>query len=341
MSTYYINQQYTLLERAKLSADGKRVLPALDVMDKFGVDEFVKDVPFFEANQGLRHRVVRTTSRPASTRRKFYKGVAPSTATTQVVFEDVILFEQRSETDEGEYDTVENGKELRRQKDMPHAAGILDDFVYAMFNDAKTSGGEYIDGFNARMNSLSYPGHTTSSVPYVWDNGGTNALTSLWLVEYGPQAIHGIYPSGNAVRGSGPLGMSIVNKGLEAQADPDDSTATYYAYVTQFKFYFGLAIANDWKVCRIANINSNLGASGSLDENKIISALNHGKFNIGATRMYCNAWLKDQIDVKAKDKANVFWSTREVFGREIETFRGIPVRKVDDTIIGISETRVT
>lgn len=341
MSEYNINSQFTLLERAKRSADGKRILPILDVLDKFGVEDFVKDVPFLPANQGLKHRIIRTTSRPSSTRRNFYQGVAATQETTQVIWEPVILFEQRSEIDEDEMDTVENPNELRRQRDEAKIKGIMDDFVYAIFNDARTSGSEYIDGLAARMNTLSYPSHSTTSLPYVWNNGGSGSdLCSIWLVEWGPDAVHGIYPSGTAVRGA-INGILARNKGKEPIADADDSTAKYYCYVSQFKFWLGLAVNNDWKIARIANIERDETSAKALNENLIIKALNHGKFNKVNTRMYVNPYLKTQIDIKAKDKNNVQWDLKNIFGREVPVFWGVPVRKLDETILSASESAVS
>jgi len=342
MATYDINSQFTLLERAKRSADGKRILPILDVLDKFGVDEFVKDVPFYAANQGLKHRVVRLTSRTTSTRRNFYQGVNATQETTQVIHEPVILFEQRSEIDEDEMDTVENPNELRRQRDENKIKSILEDFVHAMFNDARTSGSEYINGLAQRMGTLSYPGHTTSTLPYVWDNGGsagTGSLCSLWIVEWGPQACHGLYPSGTAVRGAF-NGIIARNKGRERTSDRDDAWAIYYAYTSQFKFWFGLAVNNDYKIARIANIHRDKNNVNSIDENVIIEALAHGKFNIPATRIYVNPYLQAQINIKAKDKNNVDWTVEEVFGRNIPAFWGIPVRKLDDTILSATESAI-
>ena len=43
MSAYNANSQWTLLERAKRSADGKTILPILDVMDKRGVGDLIAD----------------------------------------------------------------------------------------------------------------------------------------------------------------------------------------------------------------------------------------------------------------------------------------------------------
>lgn len=341
MSEFNINSQFTLLERAKITVDGKRVGKIIDVLDKFGVEEFMKDVPFFPANQGLKHRIVRTTSRPTSTRRRFYQGVGATQDTTQVIFEPVILFEQRSETDEDEFDTIEGGNNLRAKKDKVKVKAMMDDFVYGFFNDARTSGSEYINGLGARMTALSYPGFTTTSLPYVWDNKGTgDNLSSIYLIEYGEDACHGIFPSGAAVRGS-IMGIIARNKGKEQILDSDDSTKKFYAYVSQFKFWWGLAVNNDWKIARIANIDIDETSSGALNENNIIKALNHGKFNKAATRMYVNPYIKTQIDIKAKDKNNVQWDLTNIFGREIPTFWGIPVRKLDETILSATEDQVT
>lgn len=337
-----INTQWTLLERAKRSPDGRRVMPALDVMDKMGVDSFMQDVPFFPANQGLKHQISRTTSRPSSTIRNMYQGVLKTNTATQVLWEPVCLFEQRSEVDEAHIDTLDNGDEARAMIDKPHAAGILDDFVYEMFRGVRSAGAQHIDGFLARMGKISNPYEGSGAVPYVWDNKGTGGnLTSLYIVEYGPQAVHGLYPSGGTVRGGGPYGMSIVNKGKEKLDDVLNSARKYYGYVTQFKFYLGLAVWNDWKIARIANIDCDETDAKALNDNLIIKALNHGKFNPAATRIYANPYLTTQIDIRAKDKGNVQWDVMEVFGRKVSQIQGIPLRKLDVSIIADDETQVT
>jgi hypothetical protein len=86
MSEYNINTQFTLLERAKVAPDGKKVLPVLDVMDKLGIKDFLKDVPYFPASHGLKHRIARTTGRTSSTRRKFYQGVERTDTPDQVLW---------------------------------------------------------------------------------------------------------------------------------------------------------------------------------------------------------------------------------------------------------------
>lgn len=339
MTEYNINSQWTLLERAKRTADGKTILPIIDVMDELGVPDFLRDVPWFEANRGLEHVVRRTVSRPASTRRSFYGGVTSTITTTQMVHEPVILLEQRSEIDEDHADTLTNPNELRRQEDQGHIKGIQEDTVYEFFRGARTSGSEYINGFQTRIATLSYPGGSTTSLPYCWDGGSAVTCTSIYIIEWGPRANFGIYPVGNVKNTI--LGISVRNKGKEKITESASSLAVYYGYVTQFKRWVGLGCADDRKVTRIANINSTVGGSDTLDEDILIQALNHGRFDKRRTRIYCNPYIKSQIDIRAKDKGNVQWSIRDVFGRPIPTFWDIPVRVLDETILSADETAVT
>ncbi len=339
MTEYNINSQWTLLERAKRSADGKRVLPIIDVMDKFGVEGFMQDVPYMPANQGLKHRIIRTASRPASTRRSFYQGVGSTITTTQVIYEPVVLFEQRSEIDEDELDTIENGDEARRQEDELHIRGLVEDFAYAIFRDARTSGSEYIDGFGQRLGSLSYPGFTTTTLPYVWNNGGSSNLCSMYIVEWGPRACHALYPSGNAVKG-GMFGIIARNKDRESIGDTDGRAKRFYAYVTQFKKWAGLAVHDDFKFTRIANIDADETSAYAFNENLVIKAIAHGKFNIGASRVYVNPYIYAQMCIKAKDKNNIILSYENVFGKHVPTIWGIPIRKMDETILQYDESAI-
>lgn len=337
---YNINAQFTLLERAKRSADGKKILPILDVMDKLGVPAFLQDVPYFQANQGLKHRIIRTNSRPTPTRRSFYQGVLRTALTTQLIYEPVILFEERVEIDEDHLDTIENPKEVRRQEVEAHMASLIEACADSIFNDAMTSGSEYVQGLAARMNILSHPGHSSNTtLPFCWDNGASATLGSIYMIEYGPKACHGLYPSGNTVRGS-QFGIIARNKGKEALTETSSTLATYYAYVTQLKKWFGLAVNDDRKIARIANINCTRGGQNGVNEDVIIEALNHGRFNRSRTRMYMNPYLKTQVDIRAKDKSNVQWAIKDVFGEPIMTFQGLPIRVLDETILAADETAI-
>jgi len=336
MSTIYINTKYTLLDRAKETSDGKTVLPVIKVMNQL-VDDFFADVPFVEANMGLKHKIVRDTGMVTSTNRTFYKGVVASKLNKQVVYEDVMLKERRREIDEDEIDTLANPGEKLRQEDEAHYRKLGEDVVCAFINGVQTDGSEHINGLLQRLDALNPTG--LNNVISNGHTGGGSTTTSVLVVEWNTDqtgGAYGIYPSGSFNKNA-PLGVSMKDKGKEPIADADDTTAKYYAYVAQFKAWLGLAVGNNRKIARLANINPTIGGSKAFDDGgvaNLIKLLNNGRFDRARTRIYCNTTVKTQMDIYALDKANVLWAPTEVFGRQVTAFQGqIPIRSIDDTIL--------
>lgn len=327
MATKYINAQFSLFERAKSTIDGKKMLEVLDILN-WEVDDFFKDVPFREANMGLMHRLRRVTSKPTGAHRKFNEGVTAEQPTTQTVFEPVSLIEARNEIDEDELDTIENGKEERATQDKLFVSGMGKTIVSEMISGSRGDDVDEIDGLAVRLNSTSQKN--------VISAGGSTALTSIYFVDWNPRdGAFGLYPPKwlkNAM-----FGIDVRNKGKEKVFD--SNSKAYYAYVTQFKAWLGLAVADNFKIARLCNIES--AKTHAFDENSIIELLNLCKMRRETTRAYCNTYLATQIDIAAKDKSNVWWSTSEVFGKPVRTFQGVPFRVLDPEIITIAESSVS
>ena len=343
MTEYNINSQFTYLNRFNGTTDGKRLLPMLNVMDKKGCPGFMKDMPVFEANMGILHRLERTTSTPPTSRTSNYEGQGDTHMTTQIVDEPVIHFQQRSSIAKSEQVGLLNFSERRNKYRRIAIATIIEDVVDAIFNDARTSGPKYLNGLAQRCKLLSYPGHTTASYPYVWDNGGsagTGYLTSAYLVEWGEEACHGLAPSGAAAGGTN-MGVQHEDHGLRKVQTAVSPQKAYDALEDTFDFFFGLATNDDRKFTRIANIETRTSqTTGRFNEDVIIRAKRHGSFDPARTRMYVNSYLAADIDIRAKNRING-WNVQQVFGEDVTTFLNIPVRVIDDTIITATETAVS
>ncbi|MDT0278491.1 major capsid protein, partial [Blastococcus goldschmidtiae] len=86
------------------------------------------------------------------------------------------------------------------------------------------------------------------------DAGGTGSnLTSIWLVVWGTNTVHGIFPKGQKA--------GLDHKDLGEQTLVDDNGGKYQGYRTHYKWDNGLSV-RDWRyVVRIANIDTTkLGA---------------------------------------------------------------------------------
>lgn len=336
MATLYINSKYTLLDRAKETIDGKTVQPVIHVMNQL-VDDFFADVPFVEANMGLKHKIIRDTGMVASTNRTFYKGVVSSKLNKQVIYEDVMLKERRREIDEDEVDTLANPAEKLRQEDEAHARKLGEDVVDSFINGSQSDGAEHINGLLQRLDALNPTG--LNNVLSNGHTGGGSTTTSVLVVEWNTDetgGAYGIYPPGWMKNTQ--LGVSVKDKGKEPCLEIEtDVNAKYYSYVAQFKAWLGLAVGNNRKIARLANINPTIGGSKSFSDggvSNLIKLLNNGRFDRSRTRIYCNTTIKTQMDIYALDKANVLWAPTEVFGRQVTAFQGaIPIRSIDDTIL--------
>jgi len=340
MSTFYINTKYTLLDRAKETTDGKTVEPVIKVMNQL-VDDFFMDVPFVEANMGLKHKIIRDTGMVASTNRTFYSGVKSSKLNKQVIYEDVMLKERRREIDEDEIDTLANPSVKLRQEDEAHARQLGEDVVDAFINGNQADGSEHINGLLQRLSALN-----PTELNNVISNGHSSTGTSVLVVEWNTDetgGAYGIYPPGWMKNTN--LGVAINDKGKEPVIDTDDSTATFYAYVAQLKAWLGLAVGNNRKIARLANINPTIGGSKAFTDGgteNLIKLLNNGRFNRSRTRIYCNTTVKTQMDIYALNKNNVLWTPMEIFGRQVTAFQGqIPIRAIDDTILTNSQAVVS
>lgn len=345
MPTFYPNTKYTLLDRSKRTAGGKKVLEIIRVMNEL-VDDFFLDVPFVNANMGLQHKIVRDTGMAASENRSFYQGVGASKQNVQVVYEKVQLKERRREIDEDEVDTLgDDGRAMTlRQEDEAHGRKLGEDVVNAYFNSTSDDGSEHMDGLFKRMDALNPSG--LNNVRSNGHTGGGATTTSLLIIEWNTDktgGAHGIIPSG-FIQGQN-MGVVIRDKGREKILDADDRSKAFYGYVAQHKAWMGLSVGNNRKIARLANINPVIDGSNNFNDGGaelLIQLLNDGRFDRNRTRIYVNTTLQSQMDILAMNKSNMFWQPMEVFGRKVTSFQGqIPIRALDTTIITNTQAVVT
>ncbi len=333
MGVKYLNSKYSLLDRAKDAIDGKTVLPTIQVMNQFGVDDFFADVPFGEANMGLKHRIKRTSALPTTTNRTFYTGVVATKSTKQVIYEDVMLKEQRRQIDEDEVDTLANPKELLRQEDDSHLEALGQDVVKAFFQGSMVDGSEHVNGLLQRLDSLNASG--LNNVQSAGHTSGGSTTTRMLIIEWAlGKGCYGIYPPGYMKNTQ--LGVSARDKGKESCPDADDATARFYAYVAQFKAWLGLAVGDNRRLGCLANINPTSGGTGAIDDDLLdtLSVLMHSiRADRERARIYVNRTIAAQLDNYSRKKNNVFWPTTEIFGRPVKNYQGIPIRELDNLIL--------
>lgn len=321
---------WTLADWAKfIDPDGK---PAtiIDLMTQ--ANPVLKDAKWLEGNLPTGHMSTVLTGQPSITWRKLNRGVQPSKFTTVQVTDTCGLAEVHSRADEEIVELNGGTAKARLAEEKP--------YINAM-NKEVNSGFYYFDtdvdpekflGLAAR-----YP---YSDAPNVIDNGGSGSdTTSIWLVVWGEETSHMIFPKGSQAG----IYHRDVGNGKSVLVNDDQTPAgQFLAYVSQYKWKPGLVV-KDWRyIVRICNIETT-GSSNTFDHKKLIEAVNLiPDMQMSGVRpvIYCNRTIKTQMDIAAADSGNrMFNEIKDAFGQSITSFRGIPIRQ-DDNILD-TETALT
>jgi hypothetical protein len=209
---------------------------------------------------------------------------------------------------------------------------------------------ERFTGFSPRYNTVTTA--TAQSANNVIDMGGTGSTnTSMWIVTWGDNTTHGIFPMGKMT--------GLQHRDMGEWPITDVNGNTYQGYRDHFKWEIGLTV-RDWRYnVRLANIDVTLlnGASAA----NIINGLVRGLYRLpttgpamsgiqtsdaptiqgqmGRTVIYCNRVVRTYLDLQAMNKTNVLLQMNQFQGQVVTTFRGVPIRTVDALLN--TESRIT
>lgn len=314
----------TLIDWTKqLEPDGGITSKIVEMLAQ--TNEMLLDMTWVEANNITSHRTTIRTGLPSATWRQFYKGVAPSKSTVAQVDETVGMLEARAVVDK---DLAELNGDINQFR-LNEASAFLEAMNQEMqqtvlYGNVGTDPTEF-NGLTPRFNSLS---SAASSENVINAEGSDTDNTSIWLIGWGENTVHGLFPKGSSA------GLKHEDLGIDHNT-PDDQTPTRYysAYHDKFEWKAGLCV-KDWRyVVRICNIDkSNLVAeSSAADILKLMTMAVHKIPALGAVRpvFYMNRTLMTMLDIQAQQKNNVYLNVGEEEGRKKVSFRGIPFRMCD------------
>ncbi len=323
-----IGSYYTLVDLMKTNyADNGRAIFVAETLAR--KNPIVKDVPIIEANQALTHVGGRQLALPTVGKRALNNGVTIQAHKEVPITAPMSLFETASQIDTEILRMAGGEKEqnaLRQRKDKAFIEAMTQAVADEIING---SIGDDALGFNglATMfkSSTTYPNDDSTWFYNVQLAGGSTAyLASIYVCEWGEDKMHLIYPKNTMG------GLEINDKG-EQWVYTESVTKKFFAKVTQFVWRCGLFVADERCCQRIANIEKS-GTSYIFDENMLITAINRlpDAGENPATRIYVNRTIKTQMEIRVKDKNNMFVTNfADAFGVPVLRFRGIPVQVLD------------
>lgn len=318
--------------RSRLNASG-----AIDTVIELLLadnDGLLQDIPWMEGNLPTGHKTTVRTGEPTVDIRLINQGVGRGKSTTAQIIDTCAMFEKYSTVDKALADLAGDPMRFRLSEDAAFISAFNKRVSQAVFygNEGATPG--EFTGFAPRFGNLAYENKDN-----IIDAGGTGSdNASIYMVSWGDQSAHGIYPKGSKA------GMDLRDLGEDTLTDGNGNE--YQGYRTHFKWDCGLTV-RDWRqVVRICNINvSNLGpdptVSGYTGAN-IPDLMEIACERINApganTAFYMPRRIREMARRQAKNLKNVRIGMSEIAGRKFLSFDEYPVRRVDALLL--TEARV-
>lgn len=284
-----------------------------------------------EANDGAGHRTTVRTGIPRATWRLLNYGVPRVKTQTAVVRDTTGMLEVYAEVDKDLADLSGNAKAYR----LSEASGIMEGMSQQM--------AETVIYGNTQVNPERFTGiapryatgvvANAASAANVFDAGGIDPTsnTSAYLITWGDQATHGIYPKGSKA------GLS--HRDLGEQTLQDGDGGQYQGYRDHFKWDLGLTV-RDWRTnARVANIDTDQLSTANYLESLLQlmteaeEALPIGGEDtnaMGGRRVwYVPKSVRSALRYAILNRIgnNLTWETFN--GKRVVMFDGTPVRRLD------------
>jgi len=184
------------------------------------------------------HRTTVRTGLPTPTWRKLYGGVQPTKSRTTQVTDGCGMLEAYAEVDKALADLNGNTGAFRLSEDRAHIEGMNQEFASTLIYGNEGTEPEAFTGLSPRFNSQSAENArniiTSAATPDSTDN------TSIWLVVWGPNTVHGIYPKGSVA------GLQMEDKGQVTIESIDGAGGRMEAYRSHYRWDCGLTV-RDWR----------------------------------------------------------------------------------------------
>jgi len=320
-----------LIDLYKRQDDTRAVARIIELLKQS--NPILDDAVALECNQGTKHLTTIRTGLPSVTWGKLYQGVSQTKSTTAQVTDTTGFAEALSTVDKRLLDLAgKNKAAVRLSEAQAFLEAMNQEVASTIFYGDTASAPEEFIGLAPRFNST-----TAANGGQIVKAGGSGSdNTSVWFVTWGDNFTHLLYPQGTKA------GIDRQDKGEQRVLDASNNP--YYVEEELFRWHVGLTV-RDWRyVARIANIDVSDLAAGTVDIYKYMREAfwkvhRHNPMG-GKMVIYANAAVCEALDAHTtptmssdvptnKTGSLVRLRRDEIDGKEILTYRGIPIRRCD------------
>lgn len=292
-------------------------------------NEILQDMLFVEGNLPTGHKTTIRTGLPAATWRQLNYGVQPSKSLTAQVTDSCGMLEAYAEVDKALADLNGNTAEFRMSEDRAFLEAMNQEMASVLFYGNTAVDPEKFLGLAPRYAAA---GTDPALIGYNTIKGSSNDTdnTSIFLVVWGENTVHGIYPKGSKA--------GFQHEDLGQVTLLDAANGRYEGYRSHYRWDLGLCV-RDWRYAvRVANIEVSDLVKGAATGDDLIDLMTQAlekvpSLSMGRPAFYMNrtisSFLRRQIVNKV---ASSTLSMDQVGGQQVLSFCGVPVRRCDQIV---------
>lgn len=314
----------TLADWAKRNDPDGKIADIIELLSQ--TNQVLDDMLWIEGNLPTGHRTTVRTGLPTVAWRLLNGPVAVSKSTTAQLDEGVGILEGWSEVDKDLANLNGNSAAFRLSEARAFIEAMNQAMVSTLFYGNSGLTPEQFTGLSVRYSSTS--AGNGQNIILGGSAGGQTDCASIWLVVWGDQSIHGIYPKGSTA------GLVHEDKGERTVYGATGVGATRLD-VLQDKFQWKCGIAlRDWRyVVRVANLD--ISDNNADYVRFMIRALYKiPSLVMGKAAFYMNRTIATRLDVlrftNQQSGGGFTWTTPD--GRQELSFRGVPIRMSDQLL---------
>jgi hypothetical protein len=287
-------------------------------------NEILLDMMWIEGNLPTGHRTTVRTGLPTVAWRLLNQGVQPSKSTTAQIDEAAGMLEAWSEVDKDLAMLNGNTSSFRLSEAQAFIEAMNQEMASTLFYGNAGLDPEEFTGLAVR-----YSDPTSGNGQNIIDAGAAGAdNSSIWLVVWGGQSVHGIFPKGSAA------GLMHEDMGeVTVETTAGIAGTRMRAYQDRWQWKAGIAL-KDWRYCvRIGSIDLSDLRAGTVDIIEFMIRAIHRipNLRVGRPVFYMNRTVFQELDILRRNDvlAGGQLSYSVVDGRIQYSFREIPIRLVD------------
>jgi len=308
----------------RLDPDGK-IDKIVELLNE--TNEVLDSMTWIEGNLPTGHRTTVRAGLPSVAWRMLNYGVPQSKSRTVQVTDACGMLEAYAEVDKDLADLNGNTAQFRLSEDRAFIEAMSQEMSDTLFYGNTDTDPEEFLGLAYRYNELAGAENSEN----ILNGGGTGSdNTSIWLVIWGPNTCHGIYPKASKA------GLQM--KDLGEVTLEDAAGGKYQGYRSHYQWKTGLSL-RDWRyVVRIANIDVSALTSDASAGADLIDLLQQcveipPSLNMGRANFYVNKTIRSFLRRQITNKANVNLTLENYAGRKVVAFDGIPMSRCDSILL--------